>query len=38
MKKQNGNQFALALILHSSFFILHFLVIAAGQFGRGAGG
>ena len=31
MKKQNGNRLATALILHSSFFLLHFPVLAKGE-------
>jgi hypothetical protein len=31
MMKQNGNRFATALILHSSFFLLHFPALAKGE-------
>ncbi|HZL79614.1 MAG TPA: hypothetical protein VFC17_12245 [Candidatus Limnocylindrales bacterium] len=31
MKKHNGSRLAPALILHSSFFIHHFTVVAAGE-------
>jgi S1-C subfamily serine protease len=33
MKKQNGNQFAMALIHPSSFILLHFPVVAGGRGG-----
>jgi hypothetical protein len=31
MKKQNGNRLAPALIHHSTFFLLHFPVLAKGE-------
>jgi hypothetical protein len=37
MKKQNGNRLAAALILHSSFFLLHFPKLAKGEIASLAG-
>jgi hypothetical protein len=33
MMKPNGNRLAAALILHSSFFLLHFPAVAGGRGG-----